>query len=356
VSGDTSPPSGYRLDSPSRPAGATGSVPARRAPIAVEPSWIKVIGTTLRLWVRRRILHVPDTGKIGRARGTALAAVAAVLVAAVVAGAVTAVVTLTGTPAAHRATLPRVARHTLTPAQKQARAAAARAVAANTTAAARWIAAEVSQQAVVGCDPASCAAIQLAGYSNAGQVMLLPGLRLPAAGALVVATPAVRAQYGAQLAATAPSIIAAFGDGPEVVQVRVVMAGGQAAFSQAVSSAIAARRSAATKLIGNSRVHVYPAARLALTSGMVDSRLLIVLQRLAARNSVLIYSFSDSGPGAGGSVPYRQAEIIGLTSRRAATAIAKQLLALPPRPALAIVRGPGGNFGLTLRFKAPSPG
>jgi hypothetical protein len=353
VSSDTSPPSGYRLDDPARPAGATGGASARRGPATPEPSWIKVIGTTLSLWVRRRVLHVPDTGKIGRGRATALAAVVAVIVVAIVAGAVA----LTGQPTSHHVATPRVTKPALTPAQKKAQAAAARAVAANTTAAATWIAGQVSEQAVIGCDAATCAAIEQAGSANGGQVVLQPGVSLPAAGAVVVATPMVRAQYGAQLAATAPEIIAAFGTGPQAVQIRVVVPGGQAAYSQAASSAIAARRSAGLKLIGSHKVHVYPAPRLALTDGLVDLRLVSVLQRLAARYPVDIYSFGDGGSVVGGSAPYRQAEIIGLASKRVATAIARQLTALPDssRPALAVIHGPGGNYGLTLRFKAPSP-
>jgi hypothetical protein len=180
---------------------------------------------------------------------------------------------------------------------------------------------------------------------------------LPAAGAVVVATPVVRAQYGAQLAATAPEIIAAFGTGPQSVQIRVVVPGGQAAYSQSASSATAARRSAGLKLIASHKVHAYPAPRLALTAGLVDLRLLTVLQRLAARYPVDIYSFADGSPVPGVSAPYRQAEIIGLTSKRTVTAIARQLTGLPDssRPALTIIRGPAGNYGLTLRFKAPSP-
>lgn len=357
MSSDTSPPSGYRLDNPARSGGASGGGPIRRAPTPAEPSWIKVIGTTVSLWVRRRLLHVPDTGKIGRARASALAAVAVVVVVAVIAGAVAAVVAITGKPAANRATQPRVTTHSLTPAEKQAQAAAARSVAANTTAAATWIAAEVSQQAVIGCDPTTCAAVEAAGDANGGQVVLQPGVSLPTSGAVVVATPAVLSQYGAQLAATAPEIIAEFGSGPEAVQIRVVVPGGLVGYSQAASSAIAARRSAGLKLTASHKVHVYPAPRQALTAGLVDARLLMVLQRLAARYPVDIYSFSDGGPVAGSSVPYRQAEIIGLTSKRTVNAIVRQLTGLPDssRPALAIVRGPAGNYGLTLRFKAPSP-
>ena len=358
MSSDTSPPSGYRLDSPARTGGATSGSSAHRAPIAAEPSWIKVIATTLRLFVRRRILHVPDNGKIGRGRRTALAAVAAVVVVAVAAGVVAVVVAATGKPASHLASQSRATRSRLTPAQKQARAAYARTVAANTTTAATWIAAEVSERAVIGCDPATCAALQLAGYGNSSQIVLRPGVVLPTAGAVVVATPAVRAQYGADLVATTPEIIAAFGAGPAAVQVRVVVPGGQAAFTQAMSTALKARRSAGLRLIGDHTVHVYPAPHLALTAGLVDPRLLTALQDLAARNSVDIYSFTDAGPVADVSAPYRQAEIIGLTSRRAVTAIARQLTALPDgvRPELAVVRAPAGNYALTLRFKAPSPG
>ena len=353
MSSDTSPPSGYRLDNPARPPGATGGPPVLRAPAAPDPSWTKVIGTTVSLWVRRRILHVPDTGKIGRARSTALAVVAAVVVVAVVA----ATVALIGKPASHPAAQSRVTKPALTPAQQQERAAAAAAVAANTTTAATWIAAEVSEQAVIACDPTTCAAIERAGSANAGQVVLQPGVALPATAAVVIATPTVREQYGAGLAAVAPEIIAAFGAGQQAVQIRVVVPGGQAGYSQAASSAIAASRSEGLKLVGTHKVHVYPAPRAALSAGLVDLRLISVLQRIAARYPVDIYSFGDGGPVAGGSVPYRQVEIIGLMSKRAATTIARQLTALPDsaRPAIAIIRGPAGNYGLTLRFKAPSP-
>ena len=156
--------------------------------------------------------------------------------------------------------------------------------------------------------------------------MLQPGVRLPSSGALVVATPAVRAQYGAGLVATAPEVIAAFGSGPQAVQVRVVVPGGQAAYSAAASSAIASGRSAGLKLIGDGKVRVHPAARLDLTAGLVDQRLLTVLQGLGTRYSIDIYSFADGGPVAGSliasspvagsSVPYRLAQIVGLTQAR----------------------------------------
>ncbi len=394
MSSDTSPPSGYRLDNPARTAGAIGStgspaahgtptangspipigVPTHSAhrpngspasnrsaapqrQVAAAPSWITVIATTLRLWVRRRILRVPDSGRIGMARRTGIAAVIVVVVAAVAVAVVLALPA--STPARqHQATAPK-----LTPAQKQARAAAAAQVAANSSAAAGWIAQQVSQQTVIGCDPATCAAIVAAGYGGGGQVVLQPGVRLPSAGAVIVATPVVRAQFGAQLTAAAPAVIAAFGSGSQAVQVREVVPGGQAAYGQAASAAVAARRSAGLRLIANDRVHARSSARDALTDGLVDSRLLAALGKLAARYPVYINHFSDAGPLADSSVPYRLALIVGLTSQHgrgqaSELASVEDLLADQPagsRPALAAIPLPGGKYALRIQFPAPSP-
>jgi hypothetical protein len=360
VSSDTSPPSRYRLDNPARTAGAPGGATPRRQ-ITAAPSWTRVIGTTLRLWVRRRVLRVPDTGRIGRARRFG---VMTVIVGVVVAASVAVAVALTGTPAASRAGHRSVTAPRLTPAQRQARAAAAAQAAANGTAAASWIADEVSQQTVIGCDPATCAAILTAGYSGGGQVVLQPGVSLPAAGAVVVATPAVRAQYRAKLAAAAPAVIAAFGSGPQAVQVRVVVPGGQTAYSRAASSAVAARRTAGLRLLADGRVHVRAAAHDALSEGMVDPRLLVVLRALAAHYPVYINHFSDAGPLADSSVPFRLALIIGLTSTHGLHQVSElagveKLLQEQPsgyRAVLTVVSESGGRYGLKIQFPAPSPG
>jgi hypothetical protein len=357
VSSDTSPPSGYRLENPARTAGAAGGATAtRQIPAAPAPSWRSVIGTTLRLWVRRRVLRVPDTGRIGRGRAAGAAAVVVVVVAAV---AVAVVLALTGAPASTAARKHAVTAPKLTPAQQAAQAQAA----ANGTAAATWVAAQVGQQVVIGCDPATCAAILTAGYASGGQVVLQPGVSLPAAGALIVATPAVRAQYGAALDNAAPGVIAAFGTGAQAVQVRLVSTGGQAAYSQAASSAIAARAKAGRALLANRKVHVHLIARKDLTAGLVDPRLLTVLHRLAAHDALDINWFGDAGPLADGSVPFRLAEIINLSGKHAThqtsqLAAVEKLLQHQPsgyRAALTAVRLPGGKYGLKIEFPAPSP-
>jgi hypothetical protein len=362
VSSDTSPPSGFRLDNPARTAGATGASAdaAPRRETAAAPSWIRVIGTTLRLWVRRRILRVPDTGRIGTGR---LAIVAALVVVVVVAAAAAILVGVTGSPASPAPRRHPVTDPKLTPAQQQARAKAAALAAPNGTAAADWIASEVSQLEVIGCDPATCAAIQAAGYGGAAQIVLQPGVKLPAAGALVVATPAVRALYGAKLAAAAPAVIAVFGTGAEAVQVRIVVSGGQVAFSQATSSAIASSRTAGTSLLANGNVHVRAAARQALSAGLVDARLLSVLANLAAQYPITISRFSDTDPQADNSVPYRMAEIVGLTTTHARHRIS-QLAAVESllqsqlagdQATVTPLPLPNGKYGLTIQFPAPSP-
>ena len=313
MSGDTSRPSGYRLENPARTGGGTGGAASGRQQPAT-PSWLKVIGTTIRLWMRRRVLHVPDSGKIGRARRARLGAVLAIVVV-VVAGSVAAAVMLTArSPAASSGSQRAAVRPRLTPAQAAAQAAAAAAAQANGKAAASWIAAQVGHGMVIGCDPATCAAILAAGYPTGGQV-ILQGVSLPGPGSLIVASAAVRAQYGPQLASRAPAVIAAFGTGASAVQVRLAVAGGPQAYSQSASSALAARRRAGHKLLQVPSVHARGAAKNDLSLGLVDPRLTAALRRLAAHYPVVLVRFGDAGPLAGGTVPFRMAEIAVPTTR-----------------------------------------
>jgi hypothetical protein len=362
VSSDTSPPSGYRLENPARTGGGPGgAAPGPQQPST--PSWLKVIGTTIRLWLRRRVLHVPDSGRIGRARRAGLGAVLAVVVVAV-AGGITAAVALTArSPAAgsrghHAAVRPR-----LTPADAAAQAALAAAEQANGRAAATWIADQASQGLVIGCDPATCAAILAAGYPSSGQVVLQPGVSLPGPGSLVVASAAVRAQFSSQLASRAPAVIAVFGTGAAAVQVRLAVSGGPQAYSQAASRALIARRRAGRKLLQEPKVHARGAVRTDLGSGRVDPRLTAVLRRLAARYPVYLVHFGDAGPAAGRTVPFRMAEIAVLTTRRGHREVSElggitKLLKRQPagyRAELTPLRLAHGKRILKIRFPAPSP-
>ncbi len=251
----------------------------------------------------------------------------------------------------------------LTPAQAAARAAAVAAAAANDQAAARWIAAQVGQGLVIGCDQATCAAILAAGYPTGGQVVLKPGISLPGPGSLVISTATVRAQYGTQLVSAVPAVIASFGSGAQAVQIGVVVPGGPPAYHQEASSALAARRTAGRKLLADSKVHARGAIRTELGSGLVDPRLITVLRRLAIRYEVDVVHFGDTGPQTGGTVPFRMAEVVvraSRTGRHASSELAGMERLLRSQPAreraeLIPKRLAGGLRVLEIKFLAPSP-
>ena len=353
MSRDTSPPSGHRLKDPARTGGGPGGT-AGGPPELPDPPWIKVIGTTVRLWLRRRVLRVPDSGRIG----TRIAAVLAAVV--VVAGGAVAITLAVHAHAdgSHRQIFGIGLKHMR--ARAAAQAAAAAAAQANGEAAARWMAAQVGQGLVIGCDPATCAAILSAGYPTGGQVVLQPGVRLPGPGSLIVATAAVRAQYGTRLDTVAPDVIASFGAGAQAVQVAVVVPGGPQAYSQAASNALAARRHAGRALLQDRKVHARGAIRTDLGSGRVDPRLIRVLRRLAAHYAVYLVHFGDAGPQAGDAMPFRMAEVAmsrGGSGRSNFRGMEKLLKSEPARYRAKLLqkRLAGGVRVLEIKFLAPSP-
>jgi len=354
VSSDTSPSSG-RLDAPARTVGGAGGAVTRRQLPVTDPPWLKVIGTTLRLWLRRRVLRVPDSGTVSKLRRAGLTAT--VIVAAAVA--VGATVLLAGSQPGHAARQPRQhapAKPVVTPAQAAATA--------NGQAAAAWIEAQVSQQVMVDCDPAMCADLQAAGYPAGQLVVLQPGGNLPAGGATatLIADTALLRSYSARLDAAAPAVIASFGAGPETVQLRLVMAGGATGYQRSASKALAARRAAGRALVLAGQLHMQATAKQDLRAGLIDPRLILVLGRLARRDSVYVVRFSDAGPLADPSLPFRAAEIDGFVTRQGNRKVTElpQVLKLleaqpaPYRPELTVTHQAGRTV-VTIQFPAPSP-
>ena len=341
MSSDASPPGEFRLEA--------------------DPTWPKVIGTTLGLWLRRHVLRVSDDGRVSGA-WLGVLSVAVVIVVVAASGVVVALTGVQRQPAGHTA-------HHVT-ASPLARAQAEAKV--NLEYAAAWMAAHVTTQVVVGCDPATCVQLEAAGFTAHVQLTRQATLQraatdqamgLPGTISLVVATPAVRARYGSQVAAIAPMVLAAFGTGHLAVQVREVTPGGSAAYPRVARRALAARRKAGLRLARNGHVHVRGPARLALTSGLVDQRLAALLGRIAARYPVNVARFGDSGPLAGRSAPLRMAEIGGLVVRHGSknvsdlTAILK-LLRAQPQPyleVLTVIRLIGGPVMLSIELRAPTP-
>jgi tetratricopeptide (TPR) repeat protein len=230
-------------------------------------------------------------------------------------------------------------------------------------AAAAWVASQVSRSAIVACDPAMCAALQELGIPAGDLLALGPaGPSDPLASNIIVATAAVRDEFGARLAAVyAPLVLARFGTGPSGIQVRVIAADGAAAYWRAWQSELSARQQFGQQLLHNGHLRVLGSARAALAAGRVDSRLLMTLATLADTETLRIVGFAGAGPGASAAVPLRSVEI-GPESQAAGPGWAGAVLRFlavqqPPfRPSWAGRAHPAGpSQEVLIEFPSPSP-
>jgi len=294
------------------------------------PSWGRVLATTVSLWAGRRV---------SRLRHPRLALVLTMCVV-VAAAAVVTVVQVGGT-SSRTASAPRP--HPVPPAWARGAAGAAR------TQAATWVADQLSSAETVGCDPLMCAALRAHGVAASRLVPVTPG----AVGADVVVAPvSADGQQGA------PVLLASFGSGASLVEVRTAPPGGSAAYQRAVAADMAARRSAGTQLLHSQRIQVADPAAAQLQAGQVDTRLLIMLAMLASQHPWRLAGFAGASPGVPlTEAPFRQVTITGPDAADLATSLAMvRAQRSPYQPAqAAIVRLPGGQMALRIDFAAPSP-
>jgi hypothetical protein len=323
--------------------GAWSHAGARRP----EPSWPTVIATTIRLWVGRH----PVAGlKITGWRLLALVACAVLAVSA----AVVAVVVGTTSTAASPARPPIQARSAGSPISVSLQAAtAARASAA------RWIAGQVSPNAIVACDSAMCAALQASGVAAGRLLVLGTSASDPLGSDLVVATPALRSQFGARLASVyAPAVIASFGSGAARIDIRAVAADGTAAYDSALTADRSARIAAGDQLIGNRNIAMTAAARAVLRAGQVDPRLLAALAVLAAQQPLRILGFGDPSPGASAAIPLRSVELAPAKAGTHAAARLRTMLSFlqaQQPPFLPTMAALVHQSALSVEYAAPSP-
>jgi hypothetical protein len=314
-----------------------GTRPGR--PRAPEPSWPTVIATTVRLWAERH----------DAARRRLLLARRLLVLAVVVAAAVAITATVT-----HRAPAAGSRRQA---AADPTAAAALLAAAATRDQAAAWIASQVAADAIVACDPAMGARLQADGMPAARLLVLGPSAADPLGSDVVVATPAIRSQFGARLKTVyAPVVLASFGSGAGRIDVLATAADGAAAYQASLAADLRARVAAGRQLAVNRHVIVSSAARAALEAGEVDPRLLLTVAELAAGKPVRILVFNDSSPGASPAVPFRGAEIT--LSRGEPAAVLRSALAFfdAQRPPFVPLRaGIEANSVLLVEYAAPSP-
>jgi hypothetical protein len=308
-----------------------------------------VVRTTIRLWFERRRQRAgrADRPKPSRWRWAGLIAL---VIAVFAAGALT--MHLVGRNSA-------TGGHPAHPATGGAVAAAARA----RSEAAAWVATEVSPGAIVACDPVMCNVLKQHGFPAGSLLPLLSAANDPLGSAVVVADAAVRNYFGPRLKGEyAPVAIAGFGSGTAQIQILVIAADGAQAYEKALQADQRARRLTGQELLGNSRITTSPAARAAIASGLVDSRLLISLAPLAAQvHQVRIASFSPASPGAAPGVPLRSVDLAVPNGTDASSylAAAQSFLRAQRAPYLAstieITRLADGSQVLRVGFSAPSP-
>jgi len=147
------------------------------------------------------------------------------------------------------------------------------------TQAATWVAGQLSSAETVGCDPLMCAALRAHGVA-ASRLMPSGSTGPGAAGAgVVVASASADGQQDA------PVLLASFGSGPSLVEVRTAPPGGSAAYQRAVAELPPARRQdagvqAVRWMIEELRVSLF--AQVLGTSGPIsEKRILAALDRLA---------------------------------------------------------------------------
>lgn len=342
------PPGGMllNLEPRSRPdaptATAAGTVPSvitSGKPPAAEPSWGRVLATTLRLWLLRQV-----TVRRWRTAGVVTAAA----VVAVAALALTGVFSGTAAPGA-RASTPSPARATARPSLTQQSATQPVVVQPSPVqaAAAAWIASQLGSNAIIGCDPLICTALQARGVTAARLMPLTPGAPGPHGATVVVTSDPAAARY-------APAVLASFGSGATQVDVRATEPGGAAAYQTALRADQSARMSAGSQLLRNKRIHFSAADAAELRAGQVDARLLATLAALSSQYSFSVTAFGDASPGV--AALYRQATITA-AGQDLTAALALLRAQVPPfLPAVAVIVNPGtGQAALNIQYAAPSP-
>jgi hypothetical protein len=230
--------------------------------------------------------------------------------------------------------------------------------------AAAWIAGQVSPDSTVSCDAAMCAALRAHGFPAGKLIVLGPASADPMPSDLVIETSAVHALFGNSLAkAWAPTVLASFGSGASLITVRVVAPHGAAAYQTSLQADRAARQRSGTALLSDAGITVSATARSQLAAGQVDSRLLVALASLAARQPVDIVQFENSGPGASPGVPLRFADLadsvpsthIGVAAYVRTTVAVLSAAAARIGPASVITGTLQGRSALQVQFTAPSP-
>ena len=216
----------------------------------------------------------------------------------------------------------------------------------------------MSSADTIGCDPLMCAALGAHGVAASRLLPLGPAASSAPGADVIAASPLSRTG----LSQEAPALLARFGSGRSLLEVRAASPGGAARYQAALAADVAARRSAGAQLLHSRRIEVGAPGTGLVQAGQVDSRLLIMLAVLASQRSWRVIAFGDASPGVPLiAAPFRQVIITGAGGPDGAGGLAAALALLhaqrPPYQAaqVATVQLADGQAGLRIDFAAPSP-
>jgi hypothetical protein len=227
-----------------------------------------------------------------------------------------------------------------------------------------WILQQVNRSAVVGCDAQICSDLAGRGFPSGNLLTLGPQSNNPLGATLVVATAAIRAQYGARLASLyAPAVIATFGSGSARIDIRLVYPGGTMQYRAVEPKAARARKIADTQLLTNSQLTFSATATSQLRSGNIDPRLPLLLATIALRHPVRIVDFGDQSPGGGPASLLRSVDLAtpdpaAHLTRGAFIRWIQQLTKAQRaqyRATVSQVKLPTGQTVVRIHYAAPSP-
>jgi len=163
-----------------------------------------------------------------------------------------------------------------------------------------WILDQVSRAAIVSCDQQVCTDLANSGFPLANLLTLGPTSTDPLGSNLVVATAAIRAQFGDRLNSVyAPAVIASFGSNNARIDIRLIYPGGTATYSADERAALSGRKTADAQLLANRRIGASATARAELLSGDVDPQLPQLLAIMVHSHPVYIVDFVNQSPGGG---------------------------------------------------------
>jgi hypothetical protein len=152
----------------------------------------------------------------------------------------------------------------------------------------------------VGCDPQVCTELTDQGFPAGDVLTYTSQSNDPVGSTLVVATPAIQAQFGKRLASVyAPAVIASFGSGAARIDIRLVPPGGIKGYRESQQTDLHARKAADAQMLTNSRITLSATARTQLLSGDIDPRLPMLIAAMAHGHPLHIVDFGVWSPGGG---------------------------------------------------------